>query len=117
VCGQHVTLRGRGRANKDVPMTTLPRPPDPTLRDRRRPAPQTFRDTGPRVLTLPQVAAILQVDLRIVKKLVALQAEEDAFAIRESRTPRVVGLRAKVLSPRVRRIVERELGRYLHDEK
>lgn len=96
-------------------MTT---PPSTTLRDRRRPDHQTFRDTGSRVLTLPQVAAILQVDLRIVKKLIALQAEEDRIAAEERRSPRSVGLRAKVISPRVRRVVERELGRYLHgDEK
>lgn len=99
-------------------MTTPPARDAFSLRDRRRPDHQTFREGGSRVLTLPQVAEILQVDLRVVKKLVALQAEEDAIAAREGRDPRVVGLRAKVLSPRVRRIVERELGRYLHgDEK
>jgi hypothetical protein len=85
-----------------------------TVPDRRRNA-GAIEPGGRRalVLTLQQVADVLSVDVRTVRKLIRLQREEDAEAKSEGRSPRTIGLRAVRLTERLTRVTEQALGEYL----
>jgi hypothetical protein len=82
--------------------------------DRRHGEPQV-RPGGRRewTLTLDEVAAVLQVHVKQVRKLIRIQYEEDRAAALEGRSPRPIGLRALYVSSRIRRITEQALGEFL----
>jgi hypothetical protein len=65
-------------------------------------------------LTLDEVAAILKVHVKTVRKLIRCQYEEDKAAALESRKPRALGLRALYVTSKVRRVTEHALGEYLN---
>lgn len=68
-------------------------------------------------LTLDQVADLLQVDVRMIRKLARCQRDEDSAAAIAGRPSRIVGLRALYLSTRVTRVTEAALGEYLESEQ
>jgi hypothetical protein len=70
-------------------------------------------DQRRRALTLPDVAAALQTDVRTVRKLIRMQREEDTAAAVAGRSPRTVGLRAKQLSKRLTRVSEAALYEFM----
>jgi hypothetical protein len=65
-------------------------------------------------LTLDEVAEVLKVHVKVVRKLIKIQYEEDCAAALEHRKPRTLGLRAKWVSTRIRRVTEQDLGDFLH---
>lgn len=69
------------------------------------------------VLTLGEVATILQVDVRTVRKLIKIQRDEDTAAQAAGRTPRTVGLRVLQVSARLTRVTEQALGDYLQPSR
>jgi len=58
------------------------------------------------MLSVKEVAEHLNTTVKIVRKLIRLQRQEDAQALHEGRQPAMVGLRANSYSPRHTRIRE-----------
>ena len=56
---------------------------------------------------------VLKVHVKVVRKLIRIQYEEDKAAALEGRRPKPIGLRALYVSSRVRRITEQALGEFL----
>ncbi|CAN5850204.1 hypothetical protein BH18ACI5_BH18ACI5_04350 [soil metagenome] len=65
------------------------------------------------LLTIDQVAAILQVDYRTCRKLIGVQEAEDLEAAAAGRSARTIGLRVLRISERVTRVTEAALEEFL----
>lgn len=64
-------------------------------------------------LTLNEVADLLQVDVRMIRRLLKRQRDEDEAAAASGRAARIVGLRGIYISVRMTRVSEAALDAYL----